>query len=85
MTDVRELLKRTQEADAEPERYASPAAPSRNKALFATYTIMALIVMAAAVGWKAPREKPVALDNQHADECKGNLMRFPTDLYMLLC
>jgi hypothetical protein len=78
MTDVRELLRQTQAADAEPKR-------SWNKGLFATYGVLALILMAVALGWKAPREKPLTVDQPHQEECRGNLMRFPTDLYMFLC
>jgi hypothetical protein len=85
MTDVRELLRQTQAADAEPKRNPSPPLPSWNKALFATYGVLALILIAVVLGWKAPREKPLTVDQQHQEECRGNLMRFPTDLYMFLC
>jgi hypothetical protein len=85
MTDVRALLRQLQAADAGSKGSLSPPHPSWNKALVATYGVLAVTLIVVAMSWRPTGEKPLIVEQEHQEDCRGNLMRFPTDLYMFLC
>jgi hypothetical protein len=85
MTDVRELLRQTQAAGSGPEYSPSPPHPSWNKGLVAACGVLAVMLIVVATSWGSTGEKPLIVEQKHQEDCRGNLMRFPTDLYMFLC